>query len=215
MLALAGPVGTLGAGLFSGDWWPTVAVAAVMYPVAFLILYALLDWKQGLRYQVPLANDAEAVLPRVRVSSRRGRLAYMTRRDFDACLQRVLQWLFDHENDGGYARFKVDEAARQSWLYWKGVIPAELTSLLHELKDSCPVTVSAAAHDVVELRLVRSRITSAPGFRGSGIVTLALATDGSGLLLGHEREEPPTQFIEQLRLGVPVTWERGPRPQPL
>lgn len=138
----------------------------------------------------------------------------MTRRDFEVGLERLSRWLFDHAEDGGYAGSSVGEAARRCRLYWKGAMPAELTSLLHELKESCPVAVSAAAHDVVELRRARSLITSAPGFQESGIVTLALATDGSGLELGHESEEPPTQFIEQLPLGVPVTWERGCRPQP-
>jgi hypothetical protein len=49
ILALAGPVGILGVGFFSGGWWTRVAVAAVMYPVTFLLLFALLDWKQGRR----------------------------------------------------------------------------------------------------------------------------------------------------------------------
>jgi hypothetical protein len=137
----------------------------------------------------------------------------MTRRDFDSASQRLFEFTFEAEEQGGYAGSYVHQSQRRVDLYWKGPLPESLVALLAELSSECPVQVHPAAHDVLELRRARSRITSAPGCRSSGIVTLALAHDGSGLVLGYDTEEPPEQFVHRLRLGVPVRWERDSQPE--
>ena len=133
-------------------------------------------------------------------------------RDFDASSQRLFAFTFDVEEEGGYAGTYVHESQRRVDLYWKGPLPESLVALLEELKPDCPVQVFPAAHDVAELRHARSRIMSAPGFRGSGIVMLGLEHDGSALVLVHETEEPPREFVDRLNLDVPVKWERGSAP---
>ena len=138
----------------------------------------------------------------------------MAPRDFDAASQRLFAFTFDAEEQGGYAGSCVHESERRVDLYWKGPLPTSLVALLEELRRDCPVQVFPAAHDVVELRRARSRITSAPDFRTSGIVMLGLEHDGSGLLLVHESDEPPQDFVDALDLGVPVRWEHGEAPLP-
>lgn len=138
----------------------------------------------------------------------------MTRQDFEDALERVSQYLFDHEDEGGYAGAYVHESERRMDLYWKGPLPAPVVALLEEVKHDCPVQVLPAAYDVVELRRARDRITSDSAVWSSGIVTLALATDGSGLELGYDSDEPPTRFVERLSLDVPIKWEPGSAPEP-
>lgn len=92
-------------------------------------------------------------------------------------------------------------------------MPESLVALLEELKPDCPVQVLPAPHDVVELSRARDRITSAPGCWSSGIVGVGLEADGSGLLLVHEGEDPPQEFMEWLALAVSVKWERRSAPE--
>lgn len=136
----------------------------------------------------------------------------MKRENFEDAVERVSQYLFDHEDEGGYAGAYVHESQRRLDLYWKGPLPAPVVALLDEVKHDCPVRVLPAAHDVVELRRARDRITSDPNIWSNGIVTIGLATDGSGLELGYDSDEPPTQLLEPLSLDVPVRWEPGSAP---
>lgn len=138
----------------------------------------------------------------------------MTQQDFQDSLDRVSRYLFEHEDEGGYAGSYVHGSQRRMDLYWKGPLPDPVVALLQEVKHDCPVQVLAAAHDVVELRQARDRITSDPDVWSSGIVTIAFATDGSGLELGYDSEEPPTQFVERLSLDVPFSWEPDSAPEP-
>lgn len=137
----------------------------------------------------------------------------MRRDDFDRASQRLFAYTFEVEDRGGYAGTEVDESERRVDLYWKGPLPPSLIELLENVASGCAVRVLPASYDVLEMRSARSRITSAPEFENSGIVTLALSEDGSGLVLGFDSEEPPSRFVEQLELGVPVRWERGSQPQ--
>lgn len=138
----------------------------------------------------------------------------MGHQDFDSACDRLWQYTYDAEASGGYAGAYVHASQRRVDLYWKGPLPESLLALLEELKPDCPVQVFPAAHDVVELRRAHGRLTSAPGVWRSGIVGVALENDGSGLLLVHDGEHPPREFVERLALGVPVKWERGSAPIP-
>ncbi len=111
----------------------------------------------------------------------------MTRQDFDSALQRLLGYLFDAEELGGYAGTYVHEAQRRVDLYWKGPQPPSLTALLGEVRNACPTTVMPAPFDVPELRRARDRIAAAPGCWDSGIVTMSLAHDGFAWCSGTTR----------------------------
>ena len=131
---------------------------------------------------------------------------------YERAVQRLAEYTFRLEDDGGYAGMAVRPADHAVDLYWKGEVSEAMAALIAEVRNDCDVSVLPAAYDAAELREARTRLTSSPGFRGCGIHTIALLPDGSGLEVGYAGERPPTAVVREL--GVAVRWQSGPGPVP-
>jgi hypothetical protein len=143
----------------------------------------------------------------------RARRRLAPRREVESASQRLLQYAFEVTDSGGYAGTEVHDGGRRIELYWKGPLPEDLRELLQEVRTACDVQVHPALHDAAELRRARTRIATSPGFAASGIVTMSVSHDGSGLLLGAQDVEVSARWLTGLTVDVPVRWEQASPPQ--